>query len=43
LSDQDRHLEAHERLLTVYRAFDVGCDTADLTDAKTLLEAKITR
>jgi predicted ATPase len=43
LSDQGRHSEAHERLLTVYRAFDVGCDTADLTDAKTLLETKSTR
>jgi class 3 adenylate cyclase/predicted ATPase len=40
LSYQGRHSEAHERLLTVYRAFDVGCDTADLTDAKTLLETK---
>jgi class 3 adenylate cyclase/predicted ATPase len=43
LSDQGRHSEAHEHLLTVYRAFDVGCDTADLTDAKTLLETKSTR
>jgi class 3 adenylate cyclase/predicted ATPase len=43
LSDQGRHSEAHERLLTVYRAFEAGCDTADLTDAKTLLEARVTR
>jgi len=39
LSDQGTHSETHERLLSVYRAFDAGCDTADLTDAKTLLEA----
>jgi predicted ATPase len=39
LSGQGRHPDARERLLTVYRAFDVKGDTADLTEAKTLLEA----
>jgi hypothetical protein len=38
LSDQDRHAEAHERLLNIYRFFDAGCGVADLADAKALLE-----
>jgi len=43
MSDQGRHSEAHERLLTVCGAFEAGCGTADLSDAKTLLEGRITR
>ncbi|OKO89138.1 hypothetical protein AC629_07295 [Bradyrhizobium sp. NAS80.1] len=38
LSDQDRHTEAHDRLLNIYRSFDAGCDAADLADAKALLD-----
>lgn len=39
LSDRGRRSEAHDILLDIYRTFDVGCGTADLGDAKTLLEA----
>ena len=38
LSDQGRQAEAHERLLNIYRFFDAGRDTADLADAKALLD-----
>ncbi|WP_439400145.1 ATP-binding protein (plasmid) [Bradyrhizobium sp. PMVTL-01] len=38
LSDQGRHAEAHDRLLNIYRFFNTGCDTADLADARTLLD-----
>lgn len=38
LSDQGRHAEAHERLLNIYRFFKAGSDTADLADAKALLD-----
>lgn len=38
LSDQDRRAEAHDRLLNIYRLFKAGCDTADLADAKALLD-----
>jgi len=43
MSDQGRHSEAHERLLGVCGAFEAGSGTADLSDAKTLLEGRITR
>jgi hypothetical protein len=43
MSDQGRHSEAHERLLAVCGAFEAGSGTADLSDAKTLLEGRITR
>jgi predicted ATPase len=38
LSDQGRHAEAHDRLLNIYRFFNPECDTADLADAKALLD-----
>jgi class 3 adenylate cyclase/predicted ATPase len=38
LSDQGRHTEAHDRLLNIYQFFDAGCDTADLANAKALLD-----
>jgi predicted ATPase len=38
LSDQGSHAEAHDRLLNIYRFFEAGCDTADLADAKALLD-----
>jgi len=38
LSDQGRPAEAHDRLLNIYRSFKGGCDTADLADAKALLD-----
>src|SRR5262249_50851488 len=38
LSDQCRHVEAHDRLLNIYRFFDAGCGAPDLADAKTLLD-----
>ncbi|HEY2531405.1 MAG TPA: adenylate/guanylate cyclase domain-containing protein [Xanthobacteraceae bacterium] len=39
MSDQGRSSEAHDLLLDIYRTFDADCDTADLADAKILLEA----
>jgi predicted ATPase len=39
MSDQGRPSEAHGLLLGIYRTFDAQCDTADLADAKILLEA----
>jgi class 3 adenylate cyclase/predicted ATPase len=39
LSDRGRRSEAHDILWDIYRTFDAGCGTADLGDAKTLLEA----
>jgi predicted ATPase len=38
LSDQGRHAEAHDRLLSIYRSLDLGGDAADLADAKALLD-----
>jgi class 3 adenylate cyclase/predicted ATPase len=38
LSDQGRQAEAHDRLLNIYRFFKAGRDTADLADAKALLD-----
>ena len=38
LSDQGRQAEAHDRLLNVYRFFKAERDTADLVDAKALLD-----
>jgi len=43
LSDQGRHAQAHDLLLTIYRFFDVRCGAADLADAKALLEVVQTR
>jgi hypothetical protein len=37
VSDQGKPAEAHGRLLNIYRLFEAGCDTADLADAKALL------
>jgi predicted ATPase len=37
LSDQGRHAEARDRLLSVCRYFETGFDTPDLADAKALL------
>ncbi|MBV9530899.1 MAG: AAA family ATPase [Bradyrhizobium sp.] len=38
LSAQHRNAEAHERLRKIVQFFNTGCDTADLADAKVLLD-----
>jgi predicted ATPase len=36
---QGKHVEAHELLASIYTWFTEGCDTADLQEARALLEA----
>jgi predicted ATPase len=36
--DQDRRAEAHQRLATIYDWFTEGFDTADLQEARALLD-----